>query len=210
MADWLEHATWFFDSAWGDVIVGIGVPIASAAVAAFLVIRQIRTAGVAREEDLRIAQQTRREDRRAEAVAVLSEYIADAATMAVDRNRLPDMALHTFRANAQLARAYGLLGRQDHAVGDWAGLEVVHMTNLTHQWGEKAAPRNEITFDGRIGADRTEIQKVGAEAIQTLLAWQGGDITLDWFQEHARATGEGPVRQSDLIFQESDAAPLQE
>jgi len=211
MATWLDHATWFFNSAWGDVITGIAVPVVVAGGASLLVIRQIRIAEQARHsaedaraEDLVINQKIRQDDRRAEAVSVLAEYIADAATIAVDRVRLPDMALHTFRANAALARAYGLLGVHDRIVGTWAAHETAYMNNLTHAWGAEAAPKNEITFDGLIGEERSRIQRIGAEAIQELLNWQGGDRDLDWFADNIRPVEGGPVRQTEHIYRESE------
>jgi len=176
MATPLDHATWFFASAWGDVIVGIGVPIASAGLAAYLVIRQIRASNTTREID-----------RRAEAVAVLSEFVAENTSLALDQQRFHEAHLHRFKANAQLARSFGFLGSKNRVVGQWAAVEVAHITVMTDAWAARVEAEGTNPWVGEIGQERSEIARVGAEAIEALLHWMNEDISASWFKSNIRA-----------------------
>lgn len=182
MATWLDHATWFFDSAWGDLIVGIGVPVLSAGSAAYLVIRQIR-----------LADQYRVSDRRAEAVATMAEAISNAATLSIDEERVGQMGLHQFRTNELMARAYGLLGKAGHPVGLWVAAEIVHLNEQTAAWALDAIEKGDDNFDGFMGERRFEIQQIGAQAIQTILQWQGESLTTEHFKTTARPRPKGTV-----------------
>ncbi|RKE60443.1 hypothetical protein [Microbacterium sp. AG238] len=153
-------------AAWA-VFTGAVVPIAAAGVAALVVVRQIRQ-----------LDRHRTEDRRAEGLLALTELLGEEAAVAADAGMWANAVAARFQANESLVRAYALLPDADLPVARWIAKERIRMTevvDLAGQAGEFA--RQEP------GPHRGEALKIAAEAMQTLLDWQRGELRTSWFEQ---------------------------
>jgi len=171
MADLLDHATWFFDSAWGDGITGIIVPIAAAASAAWLVLVQVRK-----------ADRFRVSDRRTEGVQVLSGMFIDTAALVLEEDPVtPEQVFrHRFRTNENVVRAYGLLENEDRAVPAWAAVQIVILGAQVKDVADLEAAEP-VRLAEEIKRRKNAVTKVAAECIQMLVSWQADELETEWF-----------------------------
>ena len=148
-----------------DLIVQVGVPIAAAGIAAYVVIGQIRRADVYRKAD-----------RRAAGVGALTTYLVNASAMAVDLPKA--LAAERMRNNVPLVAAYGYLTGRDLVVARWAASQHGRIVELMDQWIDSPQP----SPAGKVSPEQAEMSKIAAEAIQELLNWQNHVRPRSWFK----------------------------
>lgn len=178
MTKWLAgtELTWL-PVAW-EVVVALVVPVTVAAIAALLVIRQIRQ-----------LDRHRSEDRQAEAITHLSQMMiddADTVTRAIDEavrrrdeGRLSGPAINAldrFRNNAHYVKAQALLPTgESTAVANWALRQSNHLYETTQQaLSEHGLPGKEVGPARAAAMKWRQIQSQGSSRGSVVRSTLGG------------------------------------
>lgn len=153
-----------------DVTRDVVVPIAAAALAAFVIVRQIRQ-----------LDRHRTEDRRAQALIALNELLYREVEFGSSVELYKASSFGRFENGKSLIRAYALLPREDAPVALWASWQ----SRWIAEEIKKAFALREMDSE-TVAAHREKASKIAADSLSTLLDWQAGDIPTSWFEAAVR------------------------
>jgi hypothetical protein len=142
------------------------IPILAAALAAVVVVWQIRQ-----------ADRHRIEDRKANAIVALTRMLYREVELASTSELWQSRALHRFQNGELYVEAIALLDKSDQDVGRWVAAQRDRIMPIID-----AAPR--VTDHPNLWpTERREASSIATDGANALLLWQRGDRPTRWFTE---------------------------